>query len=91
MTVQRYFPLKPFPMRLQFEDDLVTEQDLRRLYVLRRRAFRATPILQADGWDVWFTGHGLTAEHPDLTTRAEAEARLSQLGLGRGIMFRSAG
>ena len=77
-----YFALSPLDERHQLDEgDVVDERDVHRLYVLHRRAAKATPLLLADGWTVWFTEAGLEADHPDVGTRVEAEARLIGLGI----------
>lgn len=83
MTV--LLPLTPAREEHQLEyGDVVGVRDVRRLAALHRRAARATPLLLADGWDVWFVGAGLEADHPDVATREEAEGRLAVLGIPLG-------
>ena len=84
MAASVYFPLSPLRGRDQRHDgDLISNRDMKRRMILLRRAQKATRLLLADGWTVWFAVYAIEADHPDVETQADAEARFAILGLPR--------
>ena len=82
MSVTVYLLLRPFAERAALQEgEDASPRKLRRYALMYRRAAALVPLLDRDGWDVWFDGVNVAAEHPDVATGEEAERRLAAIGI----------
>ena len=88
MSVTVFIPLRPFSDRLALvEGGSASRRKLLRHVALYHKAAEFVPVLERDGWGVWFDGVSVAADHPDVGTRADAEARLTALGIKPGDVY----
>lgn len=82
MSVTVYLLLQPYSDRAALQEgEDASPRKLRRYAAMYRRAAALVPLLDRDGWDVWFDGVNVAAEHPDVATGDEAGRRLAAIGI----------